>query len=149
MAGSDGMRLGARLFIVAFVGVVGTGVAFGLRSASGARPVATRESGRFRAAFVDPFFVEAECVEEERGLLCPSACVSGGERRGIMWVRAKRLSEKSASVIRIRKVEVNQALASCIPAADTSMSSRTSTGAGDGAGDQVRVRYPTLTRSGA
>lgn len=86
MAGSDGMRLGTRLFIVAFVGVVGTGVAFGLRSASGARLAATtRESGRFRAAFVDPFLVEAECAEEERGLLCPSACVSGGERRGIMW----------------------------------------------------------------
>jgi hypothetical protein len=85
MAGSVGRRLGTNLFIVAFVGVVGTGVAFGLRSASGARPAATtRESGRFRAAFVDPFFVEPEYVEEERGLLCPSACVSGGERRGIM-----------------------------------------------------------------
>ena len=119
--GSDGRRLGVRLIIVAFVGVVGTGVAFGLRSASGARLAATtREAGRFRAALVEPVFVEPETPEEERGLLCPFACVSGGERRGIMWTRAKRLRRSSGgqavsqcqSVSRIRKVRWR---GQCIP----------------------------------
>jgi hypothetical protein len=85
LLGNDGMRLGKLLVMVAFVGVEGTGVALGLRSASGARLGATtRESGRFRATLGALFFVESDdTAEEERGLLCPFACVSGGESWGI------------------------------------------------------------------
>ena len=105
----EGRRLGMRLamVMVAFVGVVGTGVAFGLRSASGARPAATtRESGRFRAALAELIRVERETVEVDRGLLVllsllgPSVCVSGGERRGILDVD----EGKETAVYRIRKV---------------------------------------------
>ena len=106
----EGRRLGMRLamVMVAFVGVVGTGVAFGLRSASGARPAATtRESGRFRAALAELIRVERETVEVDRGLLLvllsslgPSVCVSGGERRGILDVD----EGKETAVYRIRKV---------------------------------------------
>jgi hypothetical protein len=85
LMGNDGMRLGKLLVMVAFVGVEGTGVALGLRSASGARLGATtRESGRFRVTLGGLFFVESDdTAEEERGLLCPFAWVSGGESRGI------------------------------------------------------------------
>ena len=52
MVGSDGKETRTRLLIVAFVGVVGTGVVFGLCSEWGAT-AATRESRPFREVFVD------------------------------------------------------------------------------------------------
>jgi hypothetical protein len=73
-----------------------------------------RESRHFQTVFVDPLVVEPGCVEEEHGLLSPSACISRGECRGIVWVREKRLSDREACLSQIRKVDLVKA--SHIPA---------------------------------